>query len=356
MRKIIHIDCDCFFAAVEMRDDPSLRNSPVAVGGQSDRRGVVATCNYIAREYGVRSAMPTAHAKRICPGLILIPPSFDKYRKAAREIRRIFHDYTELVEPLSQDEAFLDVTDCDQCRGSATLIAREICRRIEQEVGVTASSGVAPNKFLAKIASDWRRPNGQFVITPDAVNYFVARLPVSKIFGVGKVTAGKLQRLGVETCADLQALAVTELAEKFGSFGLRLYQLCRGIDHREVKPDRRRKSLSVEHTYAHDLQGIDQCLNQLPALHIELKGRLRRVDESYLATKQLVKIKFDDFTSTTLERTSEKSLSLKSYRALLEEAFQRGNRPVRLLGLGVRFIDLKTEQASVQLSLFDTPP
>lgn len=351
-RKIIHIDCDCFYAAVEMRDDPSLRELPIAIGGASDRRGVVATCNYVAREYGVRSAMPTAHARRLCPSLLTIPPNMEKYRQAAQRIRRIFLDYTELVEPLSLDEAFLDVSDCKRRQGSATLIAREIRDRIWREVGVTASAGVAPNKFLAKIASDWRKPNGQFVITPNQVQSFVRDLSVRKIFGVGKVTAAKLERMGVTSCADLQAFALVELVEKFGVFGQHLYRLSRGDDKRPVKPHRRRKSLSVEHTYATDLPDVASCIARLPELLAQLKGRLRRVDDSYLVTKQFVKIKFDDFSITTLERGSAASLSLESYRALCEEAFPRGNRPVRLLGLGVRFIDLNTDRQGVQLDLF----
>lgn len=352
MRKIIHIDCDCFYASVEVRDDPSLRSLPIAIGGQSDRRGVIATCNYPAREYGVRSAMATAHAKRLCPGLVMVPPSMEKYREAAHQIRRIFFDYTELVEPLSLDEAFLDVSDSEHCKGSATLIAREIRERIYREVGVTASAGIAPNKFLAKVASDWQKPNGQFVITPKDVAGFVEQLPVNKISGVGKVTTAKLNRLGVQTCGDLQQLPLTELVEKFGVFGQRLYQLSRGEDDRPVKSHRRRKSLSVEHTYPIDLPDIEGCIAQLPALLVELKGRLRRVDESYLVTKQFVKIKYNDFTSTTLERACDKSLSRDSYQALLEEAFPRGNKPVRLLGLGVRFVDLASDQMGVQLELF----
>ena len=352
MRKIIHIDCDCFYASVEMRDDPSLRELPIAIGGESDRRGVIATCNYHAREYGVRSAMPTAHARRLCPGLILIPPKMDKYREAAQCIRKIFFEYTDLVEPLSLDEAFLDVSDCRQCRGSATLIAGEIRQRIEQQVGVTASAGVAPNKFLAKIASDWRKPDQQTVIAPDEVAAFVYRLPVSKIFGVGKVTAAKLERMGIVTCGDLQQRELLELVERFGVFGQRLHQLSRGEDNRPVKPHRRRKSLSVEHTYTKDLPDVGSCVAKLPELLVELKGRLRRVDDSYLITKQFVKIKYDDFTTTTLERNSDKTLSLESYRALLEQAYPRGNRPVRLLGLGVRFVDLNSDQTFVQLELF----
>ena len=183
MRKIIHCDCDCFYAAVEMRDDASLRLLPIAIGGKADRRGVVATCNYNAREFGIRSAMPTAHALRLCPDLVVIPGTMAKYREAAHHIRQIFYRYTDKVEPLSLDEAYLDVTDCEECQGSATLIAQQIREVIAQEVGVTASAGVAPNKFLAKVASDLNKPDGQYVITPKGVDEFVKTLEVKRIFG-----------------------------------------------------------------------------------------------------------------------------------------------------------------------------
>ena len=207
MRKIIHCDCDCFYAAVEMRDDPSLRDLPIAIGGKSDRRGVVATCNYRAREYGVRSAMPTGQALKLCPDLVVVPGTMAKYREAAQQIRQIFYRYTDKVEPLSLDEAYLDVTDCTECQGSATLIAQEIREVIAREVGVTASAGIAPNKFLAKVASDLNKPDGQYVITPPEIDAFVETLKVKRISGVGKVTNEKLRRLGIETCGDLAAVA-----------------------------------------------------------------------------------------------------------------------------------------------------
>ena len=200
-RKIIHCDCDCFYASVEIRDDPSLAGLPVAVGGSPERRGVITTCNYVAREYGVHSAMPSAHARRLCPGLVILPPDFDKYRAASRQIRQIFYDYTDLVEPLSLDEAFLDVSAASACHGSATLIARDIRRRVRAEVGITISAGVAPNKFLAKVASDWNKPDGDFVVLPEQVDAFVAALPVRRISGVGKATAERLSGMGVSICA-----------------------------------------------------------------------------------------------------------------------------------------------------------
>ncbi|UTW46268.1 DNA polymerase IV [bacterium SCSIO 12696] len=351
MRKIIHIDCDCFYAAVEMRDDPSLRDVPIAVGGEADRRGVIATCNYPAREYGVRSAMASAHARRLCPGLILIPPRMDKYREAAQQIRKLFFSYTELVEPLSLDEAFLDVSDCQNCQGSATLIAKQIRQRIADEVGVTASAGAAANKFLAKVASDWHKPNGQKVIIPTEVPDFLRRLPVNKIFGVGKVTAAKLDRMGIATCGDLQRHSLPSLVESFGVFGQRLYQLSRGQDERPVKPHRRRKSLSVEHTYTNDLPDVDSCVNKLPELLVEFKGRLCRVDDSYKVVRQFIKLKFNDFTITTLERSNDPALTMDSFAVLVREAFVRGNRPVRLIGIGVRFVDLQPHRDFTQLDL-----
>jgi DNA polymerase IV len=352
-RKIIHCDADCFFAAVEMRDDPSLRGLPIAIGGASDRRGVIATCNYQARVYGVHSAMATAHAKRLCPDLLVIPHNMDKYKKAALHIREIFYDYSELVEPLSLDEAFIDVSESSACHGSATLIATEIRQRIETEVGITASAGVAPNKFLAKIGSDWNKPNGLCVIPPNQVDAFVEQLPVKNIFGVGKVTAEKMHRMDIKTCGDLRAYTIFELSERFGSFGPRLYDLSRGIDNRPVKTSRRRKSLSVEHTYALDLPSVQGCLNQLPELYGKLSKRLLAVDNSYRVTKQFVKVKFNNFQSTTMECVSKGTPRIAIFHNLFKESFNRGDgMPVRLLGLGVRFQEMGSE-AAIQLPLFE---
>jgi len=353
VKKIIHCDCDCFYAAIEMRDDPSLLNLPVAVGGKSDRRGVVATCNYKARQFGVRSAMPTARALRLCPDLVVIPGTMAKYRQAAQQIRQIFYQFTDKVEPLSLDEAYLDVSDCSDFQGSATLIAEEIRRIIAEEVGVTASAGVAPNKFLAKVASDLNKPNGQFVITPDNVDGFVKTLPVKRIFGVGKVTNEKLDRLGIKTCWDLQQKSLIELVDKFGTFGKRLHDLSFGIDNRQVNSNNRRKSLSVEHTYTDDLPSQSICVPKIADLLIELRSRLRRVDSDYLVTKQFIKVKFNDFTSTTVERQMTKGLPVESFEDLFYQAWERGKRPVRLIGLGVRFIDTSQQDLALQLDLFD---
>ena len=350
-RKIIHCDCDCFFAAVEMRDDVALVGLPVAVGG-AERRGVVAACNYEAREFGVHSAMPMGQAMRLCPNLVVVPPNFEKYRDISLQIRKVFFDYTDHVEPLSLDEAFLDVTGSEQCGGSATLMAREIKIRIRKEVGITVSAGAAPNKFLAKIASDWEKPDGLFVITPTQVDEFVRKLPVGKIFGVGQATEKKLNALGVTHCDDLREITLPVLVERFGAMGKRLYELSRGIDHREVKSDRRRKSLSVEHTYLDDLAALPDCLQELSSLHEKFVARLARVDSSYQVGRQFMKLRFNDFTTTTIERNFSAGPVLDSYKTLCEEAWQRGKRPVRLIGLGVRFDDVVESIDATQTELF----
>lgn len=352
MKKIIHCDADCFFAAVEMRDDPSLRSRPIAVGGNSDQRGVISTCNYEARRFGVRSAMSSSIAKRLCPDLLILPHRMDAYREASQQMRQIFYSFTDVVEPLSLDEAFLDVTSCEGFAGSATRIAEAIRLRVKEELSLTISAGVAPNKFLAKIASDWNKPDGLFVVTPVAVDKFVEQLPVDKIFGVGKATAARLHNVGVKTCADLRPFSVFELKQKFGQLGVRLYELCRGIDNREVVASRRRKSLSVENTYPQDLPNLLACQHRLPELLQQLGSRLRRLDDGYLVVKLFVKIKFADFSSTTIERSGTELVG-DVFHQLCTEAFARKQLPVRLLGVGVRFVDLRDDEGFTQLDLFD---
>ena len=342
IRKIIHCDCDCFYASIETRDNPELADKPVAVGGASDRRGVVATCNYEARKFGVHSAMPTATALRLCPQLVLVRPNMEKYRVASQAMHEIFRRYTTLIEPLSLDEAFLDVSAVQACRGSATLIAQEIRQAVREELRITLSAGIAPNKFIAKIASDWNKPDGQYVVTPDKVDEFVKALPVKKIFGVGKVTAARMNAMGLHTCADLREWSEDSLLENFGKFGNSLYRLCRGIDDREVKTDSQRKSLSVENTYAQDLPTLESCLEQLPVLHQQMQERLQRVLKKYRVNKKYVKIKFLDFVSTTAEHSADNS-DLTGYEKLLTEAWHRGERPVRLLGVGVGLSPLQTD-------------
>jgi len=353
-RKIIHCDCDCFYASIEMRDNPALAGLPVAVGGASERRGVVATCNYEARKFGVHSAMPTATAKRLCPQLILVTPNMEKYRQASLAMHEIFRRYTALIEPLSLDEAYLDVTDATACRGSATLIAREIRQSVREEIGITLSAGIAPNKFIAKIASDWNKPDGQYAVTPDMVDDFVKALPVKKLHGVGKVTAARMHEMSIESCADLRKSGEDFLLQTFGSFGSQLYRLCRGIDERAVKTTRQRKSLSVENTYSQDLPSLESCLNELPALHQQMEERLQPVLHKYRVSKKYVKVKFLDFVSTTAEHVAEDS-AISSYTHLMTEAWNRGSRPVRLLGLGVRLSPVENSAAENLSAKADHP-
>lgn len=348
MRKIIHIDMDCFYASIEVRDNPELKGKPVAVGGTRDQRGVLCTCNYEARAYGVRSAMPTFQAFRLCPDLITLPVNMEKYRQESQKIRGIFHKYTHLVEPLSLDEAFLDVSDCTEYKGSATLIAKAIRQEIVDQLNITASAGIAPNKFLAKVASDWNKPNGQFVIPPEDVAAFVYQLPVKKIFGVGKVTAKKFEQIGISTCGELQDLSREQLIKQFGKFGLRLYELSRGIDHREVETKRDRKSLSVETTFSEDIDNIAICHKSISQLFTRLEQRLQYSSKNKIH-KQFVKIKFADFTHTSVECISH-DLQFDIFHELLDEGIHRQNKPVRLLGIGVRFYpDVMEQQLEIDV-------
>ena len=352
-RKIIHCDCDCFYASIEMRDNPALRGKPIAVGGSPERRGVVATCNYEAREFGIHSAMASATARRLCPDLIIIRTDMDKYRLASSQIHEIFQRYTDLIEPLSLDEAFLDVSDCDEFRGSATRIAEAIRNEVREVVGITISAGIAPNKFLAKIASDWNKPDGQFAVLPNDVDDFVAKLAVKKLHGVGKVTAAKMLRLNLRTCKDLENFGADALTQHFGSFGERLFELSRGIDNRPVSTDRIRKSVSVENTFDTDLPDLDSSLEAMLGLLPKLELRLKRLDNHYSIKKQFVKLKFHDFVTTTVEMLSEDT-NPENYRTLCEQGFARGERAVRLIGVGVRVEPLENSAEGVsgdQLSL-----
>ncbi len=349
MRKIIHIDADCFYASIEMRDDPRLRNEPIAVGGRSDRRGVIATCNYAARAFGVRSAMATGYALRLCPSLIVIPPTMSKYREASAHMRQIFLQFTDRIEPLSLDEAYLDVSDCTQQRGSATHIAQEIKASIHRTLGITVSAGVSVNKFIAKVASDWQKPNGLTVITPEEVDRFAANLPVSAIPGVGKVTAEKLRRQGLRTCADIRQWDVATLQQKFGSFGHTLYQRAFGQDERPVQSNRIRQSISVEQTFSEDLQQGDPCFERIAALYADLLERIDRAGARRAIRNAFIKIKFSDFSTTTVEKQGT-SARISDYRYLLEEGLSRSGHPVRLLGIGVR---LSVAQGEFEQLLLD---
>lgn len=356
MKKIIHVDMDCFYAAVEVRDRPDLRGKPVVVGGRPDGRGVIATASYEARKFGVKSAMSSARAIKLCPDLIFVQPHFAKYKSDSQKIREIFSRFTDKIQPLSLDEAFLDVTDCEQFENNATAIAKEIRRLIQDELGLTASAGIAPNKFLAKVASEWRKPNGQYTVTPDQVLDFVEALPVSAIFGVGKVTEAKMKKNGLNTCGDIREKTLTELEHLFGSWGARLYDLSRGIDNREVKTSSERKSLSVERTFGESIDGFDKAKPQFEKVYDEF---VKRFENSRVKTEEIrsiyVKIKFDDFSQVTREKQWSKSSvpSLEDFNDLFYAGWAGQVLPVRLLGMGVRMKAKSAEKKKgPQLSLF----
>lgn len=324
---------DCFYAAIEMRENPELVGKPIAVGGRSPR-GVLTTANYEARKFGCRSAMPGWKALELCPQLIILPVRFDLYREASKQVRGVFARFTDLIEPLSLDEAYLDVS---HLRSAGATIAAEVRAQIFEETRLTASAGIAPNKFLAKIASDWQKPNGQFEIRTEEIADFVQQLPVRKIWGVGQRTAEKLERLGAKTCGDLQAWPLTSLTREFGKFGVALYRLSRGEDERPVNPDRERKSLSNERTFFDDLDSLEDCVGALTRIYEELVEDYRSKCSDRRIAKSFIKLKFNDFKTTTAE-CGAGDLAFETYQQLLDEAWsRRDGRTVRLIGAGVRF-------------------
>lgn len=348
-RKIVHIDMDSFFASVEMRDEPSYRGIPLAVGGSTRQRGVISTCNYDARKYGVHSAMPTSQALKLCPHLTVVPGRMQVYKDISKQIRAIFERYTHIIEPLSLDEAFLDVTECQQLHGSATLIAEAIRNDIRHELNLTASAGVAPIKFLAKVASDMNKPDGQFVIPPNKVQEVIDKLPLEKIPGVGKVSLKKLHGAHFYLCEDIKNTDYRELLRKFGRMGLSLWNYSHGIDSREVITERERKSIGVERTFSTNIRTFDECWSFIEQkLYLELDKRLTRASPSKAIIKQSIKIKFADFQLTTVEH-GQQQLDLDHFRELLNEILQRQNgREIRLLGLSVL---LKPDIEEKQLNL-----
>jgi DNA polymerase-4 len=335
VRKIIHIDMDAFYASVEQRDDPELRGKPLAVGGQV--RGVVAAASYEARKFGIRSAMPSATAKRLCPNLIFVKPRFEAYREVSRQIRAIFLDYTPHVEPLSLDEAYLDVTHDLKGIGVATRIAEEIRARIKAETGLTASAGVSYNKFLAKLASDHNKPDGLCVVTPRQGLAFVAPLAVKRFHGIGPKTAEKMARLGIETGADLRAMSLDFLEHNFGSSGRYYYNLARAVCHRQVKADRPYKSVSAEDTFFEDLSDEATLLAELDRI-----GRTvwRRIEAKSLKGRTVnLKVKYRDFQIVTRARSLDRPVAgcdefLETGAALLR-ALLPPLKSIRLLGLGL---------------------
>lgn len=336
-RKIIHIDMDAFYASVEQRDDPSLRGKPVIVGGRPDSRGVVATCSYEARRFGIHSAMSCAKAYRLCPQAIFVRPRFEAYHRVSQQIRQIFQSYTDLVEPLSLDEAYLDVSENKQEIASATWIAQKIRKEIQQQTGLTASAGVSYNKFLAKIASDVDKPNGLTVVTPEQAAEFIALLPIRRFHGIGKVTEQKMLRLGIETGADLRNSGLEELIRNFGKAGHYYYGIARGSDPRPVVPNRIRKSIGKETTLSEDLADKGQ-------MHTVI-GDLADKVAALLETRQTggmtltLKVKYADFQTVTRGVSRNEPIeTAQQILALAEDLLRKteaGDRAVRLLGLTV---------------------
>ena len=354
-RKIIHIDADAFYASVEIRENPDYRGKPIAVGGSVSKRGVIAASSYEARAYGVRSAMSSAKAMELCPRLVIVPPRFSLYRRVSKEMHEIFRNYTQLVEPLSLDEAYLDVSEATHFDGSATRIAFDIRSKVRDLLRITVSAGVAPNKFLAKVASDWNKPDNQFTITPEEIPSFILNLPVKKINGVGHVTAKKLADMGVRKCGDLQKIKITDLVKRFGKYGPRLANLAIGLDNRPVQATRQRKSISVERTYPEDLSNYSDIEHAMNKIIEELDMRFGVIKEDYFPNKRFIKIRFSDFFQTTHEQaissTREKWVDLSIFRQLLHQGLKRRDKPVRLLGAGFGLLpNLAYEED--QLTLF----
>lgn len=350
LRKIIHIDMDAFFASVEQRDNPELKGKPVAVGG-SRKRGVVAAASYEARQFGVYSAMPSVTARKKCADLIFVPPRFEVYKSVSRDIHDVFKQFTDLIEPLSLDEAFLDVTQNKQAMNTATDIAKEIKTRIKQKTGLTASAGVSINKFLAKIASDYDKPDGLFVIKPQMAQSFIDRLPVEKFFGVGKVTAAKMKSLGIRNGFELKQWSRSELVEQFGKSGNYFYDVANGYDNRPVISHRERKSIGAETTFMDDKTTLESLNESLQEIASEVFERVSR--QKTAGRTITIKIKFADFTLITRSHSLVSPVSdfdaiLTTARLLLNQTFSKGMR-VRLLGITLSNLD-KTP-ASTQLKL-----
>ena len=352
MRKIIHIDMDAFFASIEQRDFPDLRGKPVAVGG-SGKRGVVAAASYEARKYGVFSAMPSSIALRKCPSLIFVKHRFDVYKSVSRQIRDIFLEYTELVEPLSLDEAYLDVTENKLGKSTATEIAKEIKEKIKTSTQLTASAGVSINKFLAKVASDQDKPDGLFVIKPHLAESFVESLPIEKFYGIGKVTADKMHKMGIRNGLDLKQISKEHLVMKFGKTGSYYYNIARAIDHRNVNPNRIRKSLGAERTFEEDLVKDVEIINETARILEILMDRIQKADVS--GKTITLKLKYNDFETHTRSKSIEHFTNKRDeIERITNELLQReipAQKGIRLIGITLSNLDTDTKIFSHQLTL-----
>ncbi|MBJ6367376.1 DNA polymerase IV [Snuella sedimenti] len=351
IRKIIHVDMDAFYASVEQMDNPDLKGKPIAVGG-GGKRGVISAASYEARKFGVKSAMSGNLAIKLCPELIFVKPRFERYHDISKKIRRIFFDYTDLVEPLSLDEAYLDVTHNKKGNPSASLIAKEIRERILNEVGLTASAGISINKFIAKVASDYNKPNGQKTVNPEEVISFLEQLDIRKFYGVGKVTAEKMYQLGIFTGKDLKSKSIEFLNDHFGKSGKFYYYVVRGIHNSEVKPNRIRKSLAAERTFKENLSSEVFLLEKLDHIADEVS---RRLSKSKVAGKTVtLKIKYSDFTLQTRSKTlpyfvSDKELILETAKELLYQ--EKLNNSVRLLGISLSNLNTEPKKRPEQNSV-----
>lgn len=355
VRKIIHVDMDAFYASVEQRDNPEYRGKPIAVGGSPEGRGgVVATASYEARRFGIRSAMPSKRAQQLCPDVIFVRPRFPAYREASQKVREIFRRYTDLIEPLSLDEAYLDVTEDKLQIGSAIAIAQQIKQAIREELQLTASAGISVNKFVAKIASDMQKPDGLTFIAPEQVEAFMEKLPVEKFFGVGKVTAEKMKRMNLHTGADLKKLTENDLVQHFGKTGRFYYRIVRGIDEREVQPHRETKSLGAEDTFPYDLTTVAEMNAELDKIAVTVTERLKKYDLK--GRTVTLKIKYSDFRQITRNQSFPypvgdlETIAGTAKQLLLKT--EPDDVKIRLLGITLSNFDEGKNTESPQLTLF----
>jgi DNA polymerase IV len=353
MRKIIHIDMDAFFASVEQLDNPELRGKPVAVGGSGERH-VVAAASYEARKFGVHSAMPSVTAKKLCPGLIFVQHRFERYQEISAKIFEIFKEYSDIVEPLSIDEAFLDVTNDKKNIGSATLIARSIKEEIKSRTGLTASAGISVNKFLAKIASDIKKPDGLFLIPPENAEKFIEELPIEKFYGIGKVTADKMHKLDIHNGSDLKQLDLVSLIRNFGKSGKFYFDIARGIDNRPVETSSERKSIGTELTYEKDLTTSFEIIAELYKIEKELMERLQHSGTT--GRTVTVKVKFSDFAQITRSKTLPQYIRnfdiLHREVSAIRKSMELDGTRIRLLGVSVSNLEIE-ESTDTQLHLFE---
>ena len=342
---------DSFFASIEIRDNPNLQNKPVAVGGKANERGVLTTCNYLARKYGLHSAMSSKTAIQLCKDLIILPVDITKYRKISKEIFKIFKCYSRKIEPVSIDEAFLDVSESEYCQGDPEEMAKQIRSCIKADFGITASAGISSNKLIAKICSDWNKPDNQFSICDDEIQNFIKTVSLKSIPGIGRVNFKKCKTLNMTSCSDMQKMSQDELINMFGSYGYTLFNLVRGIDNREIETNRIRKSISVEDTFLHDLNDTASCTQQLSILYTKLIERCKSSNVNTNEVREIfLKIKFNNFETITRQKKSLK-IELDEFKNLFDSNIVKIVKPIRLLGIGFRLKDKREE--SSQYDIFD---